>query len=206
MKGAANYQQASESVAPVPVDKFIPNPGRWLGPKVHRIKRHVDLGNITLSTSAITTGGFSFQLSDIPSYTELQALFDLYRIDGVEVSFFSNFTIIGGVVAPARYCTVIDQNSSNGFASFNDAREFETAHVDLVTNPDTRRIVPTFLTGLENDSAATVYGGASRGWLNTSVANVPHYGYRYIFEAFTGAGSPEVRCEAIYYLSLKATK
>lgn len=194
-------------MAPVPRDRFISDAGRWDGPRVHRIKRHVDLGSITLSTSAITTGGFSFQLSDVPSYTELQAMFDLYKIEAVEVSFFTNYVhILGGVVAPCRYCTVVDQNSSNGFGTFNDAREFETAHVDLVVNPDTRKIVPTFLTAMENDSAATVYGGASRGWLNTAVANVPHYGYRYVFEAFTGAATPVARCEAIYYLSLKAAK
>jgi len=182
------------------------NPLSYRG-RTYKFVRNVDLGTITLSTSAITTGGFSFQLSDLPNSSEFQALFDLYRIDAVSVTFTSNYiNILGGGLPPIRYATVVDKNSSGVFATFNDAREFDTAHVDVITFPDTRNILPRYISAVQNDSSATVYGGSARGWLNTSVANVPHYGYRYVFEAFTSANLPSVRCEAIYYLSFRAPK
>jgi len=200
------YAHASVTPAPTPRDEIIASPLSYRG-RTYKFVRNVDLGSIALSTSAITTGGFSFQLSDLPNSAEFQALFDLYRIDAVSVTFTCNYiNLLGGTVAPIRYATVIDKNSSGGFTTFNDAREFDTAHVDVVTFPDTRNIIPRYIMSVGNDSAASVLGGSGRGWLNTSVANVPHYGYRYVFEAFTGAATPTVRCEAIFYLSFRAPK
>jgi hypothetical protein len=185
-------------------------------PTTHHFKRHVDLGNVALSSAGISTNGFSFQLDEVPNYTEFTTLFDLYKIEHVELHMIpsansaNTLTGIGGAINyPPRIATVIDYNSSTGFASFDDARDFESAEVvpAIRRNPIVRKITPKFLTGVEEDGATIVTGGASRGWLNTARADVPHYGFRYVAEQLTSATEfIGFRCEAIYYLSMKAVK
>jgi len=69
--------------------------------KVHFFKRHVDLGTITLSSAGITTQGYSFQLDEVPNYTEFTALYDQYKLSAVAIKFISN----------ARYITVQSNNN-----------------------------------------------------------------------------------------------
>ncbi len=185
-------------------------------PKTHYFKRHVDLGTITFSTAGIVSNGFSFQLDEIPNYTEFTTLFDLYKIEHVEVHMLpgtnsqnNQIGVGGSVTYPPRIATVIDYNSSGAFASFNDARDFESAevHQAIRRDPIVRRLTPRFLTGVEEDGATIVTGGASRGWLNTARADVPHYGFRYVGEALSTATElMGFRCEAIYYLAMRSVK
>lgn len=203
---------ASRALAAVPndgrVDAQIPQ-SIWQ-PMIHRFVRHVNLGTITISTVAITTGGFSFQLSDLPDYADFQTLFDLYRIDFVQVTMYPSATevlpTISSPFVPVRIITAIDLNSSNSFASFNQARDFETARVHLMTKTSTRSIKPRYISVLENDASASVFGGSGVGWLNTSVPNVPHYGYRYAIEQASSTYTLTVNCEAKFYLSMRAVK
>jgi hypothetical protein len=177
----------------------------------------VDLGDVTLSRAGITSAGFSFQLDEIPNYTEFTALFDMYKIEYVEVHILPNVNHAntmtgiptGTMIFVPRLATVIDYNSSGSFASFNDARDFESAEIGPVVRnrPIVRRIAPRFLTGVEEDGSTIVVGGSSRGWLNTVRADVPHYGLRYVAEATSSANVYlGFRCEAIYYLAMKAVK
>lgn len=190
------------------LDAVIPR-SLWF-PHVHHFTRHVNLGTITLSTVAITTGGFSFQLSDLPDYADFQDLFDLYRIDYVEVTMYPSATEVLPTTSlpfvPVRIITVIDLNSSNSFASFNQARDFESSKVHLMTKTSTRAIKPRYISVCENDASASVFGGSGTGWLNTSVPNVPHYGYRYAIEQASTSYTMTVNCEAKFYLSMKAVK
>jgi hypothetical protein len=192
------------------VDELPVSISRWR-PAEHHFKRHVNLGEIALSTSGITSGGFSFQLDEVPNFAEFQSLFDLYKIDYVEVTMIPSANLVGvsGTAAPftaTRIATVTDLNSSNAFGSFDDARDFESCEVHFLTRTKKRSVRPMFLTGVEEDGSTIVVGGASRGWLNTTRADIPHYGYRYVAEQVSSGYTASVRCEAIYYMTFKAVK
>lgn len=209
------YTRYMKRTRPIRVPRNMPR-------SVYMFKRHYDIGTVTLSPSAITTGGFSFQLDEVPNFTEFQELFDLYKIQAVKITAYPAWTLIGPTpvavttsVAPIRWASVIDYNSSGGFASFNDAREFQTCRVNRLTNAMTgsfKRYIyhPRFITGVEEDGSTIVAGGSSRGWLNTTRADVPHFGYRYIFEQVNDPANfyaePTVKFEAIYYFMFKRVK
>lgn len=180
--------------------------------KVHYFKRHVDLGLITLSTGGITTQGFSFQLDEVPNYTEFTALYDQYRLCAVSVKFIpmQNQTLNNSAAVGAnfniRYATVIDYDSSGGFGSFNDAREFTTCKVKSITQYHTRYIKPRIKSANENDSNTIVASGNRKMWLNTAVSNIPHYGLRYVFEQFTANFIAQYKVEAKYYFAFRNVK
>ncbi len=189
-------------------DDVIPY-GIWRS-EPHHFRRHVDLGTITLSTAGITSGGFSFQLDEVPNFAEFQSLFDLYKIEYAEVHMLPSFTNVlpstATTFTTVRVATVIDYNSSGAFATFDDARDFESAQVTDVCAVSARKIHPMYLTGVEEDGSTIVVGGASRGWLNTTRADIPHYGFRYAFEQAPATYSLSVKCEAVYYLTFKSVK
>lgn len=182
--------------------------------RTYMFKRHVDLGSQALSNAATTTGGFSFQLDEVPNFTEFTALYDVYRIAAVKVSCMYNATDIQVQAtvpySTVRWVSVIDFNSSGNLGSFNDAREFQTAVVR--TYPDARKstfsryLKPKFLTGVEDDSSTIVSGGNRKGWLNTAQPDIPHYGYRFFFEQLLSPYTGSVKFEAVYYLMFKQVK
>lgn len=188
----------------------IPKPIRQ---KIHYFKRHVDLGLITLSTAGITSQGFSFQLDEVPNYTEFTALYDQYKLSAVSISFIPMQTYtLNNTTAVAnnfnvRYATVVDYDSSGAFGTFNDAREFTTVKITTITQQQTRYIKPRIKSANENDSSTIVASGNIRSWLNTSIGNIPHYGLRYVFEQFPNAGFVgQMKVEAVYYFAFRNVK
>lgn len=181
---------------------------------VYYFKRYVDLGSVALASAATTSGGFSHQLDEVPGFAEFTSLFDLYRIAAVKVMMIPNIT--EQIQSPAatampviRWVDVVDYNSSGSLASFNDAREFGTAKVHPISaryGYYKRYYKPRLLTAVEDDSSAIVVGGNRRGWLNTASVNIPHYGYRYFFEAMGTNQIVTVKFEAVYYMMFKQTK
>jgi len=106
-----------------------------------------------------------------------------------------------------RFATVIDYDSSGGFGSFNDAREFSTVKVKGITQYHTRYIKPRIKSANENDSSTIVASGNRRMWLNTAVANIPHYGIRYVFEQFPNSTYiAQYKIEAKYYFAFRNVK
>lgn len=184
-------------------------------------KRHVDFGYTSLSRAAVASQGFSFQLNEVPGYTEFTNLFDIYKIAAVQVRCYTSVNTavvaVGAAIPPffpLRWATVIDVNSSGAFTTFDDAREFGTCRVynflDMRTSKTRYIRHPRFITGIEEDGNTIVAGGTSTGWLNTVRSDIPHYGYRYIFEQFNDPTAqlqlPQIGFEAIYYLKFRRTK
>lgn len=200
------YRKTSRAKPTIPRNRSVAN-------SVYFFKRHVRLAAVTLSNAAITTGGFSFQLDEVPNYAEFTALFDQYKIAAVAVTCYfnsNNIQVQSAVPFNAcRWISVIDYNSSGTFAGLDDAREFQTAEIGAY--PDwkakhTRYIKPRIRTVVEDNSASLVAGGNRTGWIDTTVANIPHYGYRYIFEQLTSPYTGNVEFEAVYYMQFKQVK
>lgn len=180
--------------------------------KTYLFKRHVNLGTVALSNAAVTTGGHSFQLDEVPNYQEFTALFDVYRIAAVKISCYVNASDIQVQstipFAVVRWISVIDYNSSGSFGSFDDAREFQSAKMKQFPSPypAKRYLKPKMISSVENDATSIVAAGNKKGWLNTTVANIPHYGYRYIFEQLSSPYTGSIKFEAVYYMMFRQVK
>lgn len=151
-------------------------------------------------------------LADVPNSTEFTSLFDLYRIAKVEfrLLFNANMIQVQATVPmnPIRYATVIDYNSAGSLASLNDAREFKTCQIKMFPfdNEEERVLAPRFISVIEDSALSVVAGGSQTGWLNTSVASVPHYGVRYFVEQLTSPYTGTVSLEARYHLEFREVK
>lgn len=180
--------------------------------KTYMFKRHVDLGTVALSNAAAVSGGISFQLDEVPNYTEFTALFDVYRIAAVKITCYVNASDIqvqsASPFSVVRWISVIDYNSSGSFGSFNDAREFQSSKMSQYPfpYPKSRYLKPKMISSVENDATSIVAAGNKKGWLNTTVANIPHYGYRYIFEQLAAPYTGSIKFEGTYYLMFRQVK
>lgn len=187
-------------------------PRNRMANKTYMFKRHVDLGTVALSNAATVSGGLRFQLDQVPGYTEFTAMFDMYRIAAVKVTCLQNADNIQVQAtvpyAVVRWVSVVDYNSSGTFATLNDAREFQNAKISQFPTqyPKSRYFKPKMVTVVEDSSTSVIAGGNKRGWLNSNVVNIPHYGYRYFFEQLTSPYTGSVKFEAVYYMMFRQVK
>ncbi len=94
-------------------------------------------------------GVINFSLNDLPSYTEFTGLFDLYRIDEIEIEWYPEYTVLsdGGVTSPAvnvQLNTAIDP-AGNLPSAVTDVLQYRTLHATGISKPHKRRFVPSYL-------------------------------------------------------------
>ncbi len=88
-------------------------------------------------------------MNDLPNYTEFTALFDLYRIDEIEIEWYPEYTVLsdGGVTSPAinvQLNTAIDP-AGNTISAVSDVLQFRSLHSTGISKPHKRRFVPSYL-------------------------------------------------------------
>lgn len=185
-------------------------PRKRLTATVYPYKRHVDLGFITTTGSSLESGYFHFQLSDVPSYSEFSALYDMYKLNMVKI-YFIPFTMdnsaSGAAVTDAtqwqNLYTAIDNNSVSAPTSINALRQYQTCKFTRMGKVHKRVIYPRVATMIY-DGATTAYSTNKPGWLNTSYSAVPHYGIKWAFDNATAdVNSKFFRIEAVYYFHFK---
>lgn len=94
-------------------------------------------------------GTFNFSLNDLPSYTEFTALFDLYKIERIEIEWYPEYTVLsdGGVTSPAvnvQLNTAIDP-AGNSVAAVTDVLQYRTLHATGISKTHKRDFVPAYL-------------------------------------------------------------
>jgi len=132
----------------------------------------------------------TFQLSDIPGYTNFTAVWDEYQITGVTLKFVQPFDAsIIGAFNPVTGATtnVIIQPSLLTAADFTDAvtptESILLTHEDCIIHGqmDTPKMVsvkPVPL-GALYQGAFTGYGREDNQWVECNSAGVQHYGLKY---------------------------
>lgn len=104
-------------------------------------------------------GSFNFSLNDLPSYTEFTSLFDLYKIERIEIEWYPEYTVLsdGGVTSPAvnvQLNTAIDP-VGNTPAAVTDVLQYRTLHATGISKRHKRDFVPAYL--LDGISPAACY-------------------------------------------------
>jgi len=178
------------------------------GQKLYLYKRFVGLGTISVSNSIPTYGSYDFSLNDLPNYSELQSLYDMYKINCVKLTFLPQQTqsiSIGSINNPnasARFFSVIDYNDNGTPTSVNELRQYQSCKFTSILRPHKRVIFKPRI----QDNGQTYSPGSP--WVNTSAADQNYFGLKYAIEAMesTTTTSMEYTVEAKYYLSFKCVK
>lgn len=96
-----------------------------------------------------SVGLFNFSLSDLPSNSDFTNLFDMYKIDRVEVTWFPEYTVLSdsGLVSNAvdvQVNTAIAQ-ISNTPTTVNDVLQYKTCVGTGITKVHKRSFQPSYL-------------------------------------------------------------
>lgn len=189
--------------------------GRRVRQPVQYFKRSVYLsGNIVSSvTSDVFTNQF-FALSNVPNNSEFTALYDQYRINGVKVTVIprgNTAEITASSGASTVYqgqstgvFSVIDYDDTTPLANINEACQYQNMKMTRATQQHTRYLVPRFnLQGITNQgTGATGSMMNTRGWIDCTQINVPHFGLKWAFQQNVNYNlSYDVKID--YYLAFK---
>lgn len=179
--------------------------------EVHRFKRSF-LSNSVQGNAAFTpyTSGNTITLSQIPAYTEIVNLFDVYKISYVKIRFFLDYDPSAQTAATSYYpklyfCTDVDDASQP--LSLQEFRERSNTQIRVLTpqRPVTFGWRPNTLQMIYRSLSTTAYVPKWNQWIDTDTADVPHYGYKWAIDYFNNTNYA-VRAEMTVWFQGKNTK
>ncbi len=168
-----------------------------LSSQIYKFKKFVAFSPILNPNSgAITTGGSFFALNQLPGYTDIQAVFDQYRITKVVIHHTSisqgivqASTGANGVNVPPTFLICTDYDDSVAPGTLDVIREYQTCQNKPVNKNFSYTIFPQSSTMVYEGVASTGYATKYGQWLSTNDPAVPHYGVKWGINtnALTGA-------------------
>lgn len=173
--------------------------------KVHYYKRFCSLGIVAADSALDQFFPFSFELNNVPGFSELTQLYDFYKINAVKISFIPTQTMSNSLSTISnnqntRFFSVIDYNDDATVSSLDDLRQYQTCKYTSAFKTHTRYIYKP-----KHSIASYVQ---SSQWCSTAVPTTEWYGLKVGIEAMgsTVSTSMNYRVEATYYLSFKNPK
>jgi len=150
--------------------------------------------------------GYSFSLNDLPNYTEFTALYDMYKINAVKISFIPQMTenislsTVNNPIANARFFSAIDKNDATAPVSLNELREYKTAKWTKLLKTHTRYIHKPMILDSSSYSISP--------WVSTASPSTNYYGIKVGIEQMEATVSTifVYKIEAKFYLSFKNVK
>jgi len=144
-------------------------------------------------------GVFNFSLSDLPSASEFTALFDLYKIESVEIEWTPEYTELTDASALSDAVNVYFNSAidpaGNTPLSVDDVLQYRSLHSTAITKMHKRQFVPAYL--LDGIIPASCY-------ISTASPNSNLFGVVYGIPA-TGVAMT-FRSKATYHLSMAQAK
>lgn len=166
-----------------PNDPPFPRAGAFSN-RIHNVTQTVNFpAAYTTSTTLATSYAKSFQLSDLDQVASFQALFDQYRIMGIEIrvmntsfgSNISNLPLSGGITR-----CIIDYADATALSNVQQAENYQNCLTVECGRPFTRVFTPRAALAAYA-GAFTSYAVAPSGqWFNTASSGVQHYGLKII--------------------------
>jgi hypothetical protein len=146
---------------------------------IHKFERTVDaLFDQTNNGIANTIATINFSLNDLPSYTEFTALYDMYRIDKVEIEFTPEYTELTDAAPVSNAVNVFFHSAVDpagiGITVLDDILQFRTLKSTQIVKTHQRSVVPLVL-----------LGGLTpvQCWLSTASPSTNHYGLNIAIQA-----------------------
>lgn len=135
---------------------------------------------ISMSSTNVETN-FVFMLSDVPGYTNIQALFDEYCIYAVSITFSCTIDAVGSSVVTTshfgRLTTAIDFNSNASAGSEAAVQAYASANTfEIGIDKSVQRFIkPCVLSDVHLSGTGATPAAATRSWISTTSPTITHY-------------------------------
>ncbi len=138
---------------------------------------------------------FNFSLSDLPNYTEFTNLFDMYKIEAIEIEFYPEYTELTDASALSnavnvQFNSAVDQSGQNAPVAYSDVLQYRSCQSTGITKPHKRYFRPAVLLSSAPASCYVSTTSPSTDWWGLQVG-VPPCGVSMTF-----------RSRARFYLSM----
>lgn len=177
------------------------------GQKLYMFQRYTGgLGTLAINNITPTLQAFNFSLNDLPNYTEFTALYDMYKINAIKITFIPqqdtnvSLSSVNNPFGNARFFSAIDYNDSTSPASVDELREYHTCKFTRLLKTHKRYIhKPKIL-----DSSSYTLSP----WIATSAPSTNYFGLKVAVEPMssTVATTMNYSIEAKYYMTFKNVK
>lgn len=192
--------------------------------KVHSFVRWCDkdtqFGSNSPAGSISETGSdqhqsYEFRFSNLTNVTDFTNLYDMYRINKIQLMLEPQFTSNGQFynnlnILSKKIRVVHDYNSNNVLANEDDYLEYSNCKSYSATRQIKITLYPKVNNTVEGNGGAPAYTSlnANKLWLNISNADVPHFGIKaFIPEDISNTeGVLLFKVRAKYWISLKNSK
>lgn len=183
--------------------------------QVHHFTRHCEKVALAGQNSVLYAPYLSFitfQLSDLPAYSEFTALYDQYKINCVVLSWkLMNAPEAQGMQYNASnypeiiYCYDYDTNAPA--STLNQIRERGNCKQKILRPNSYMKMVirPKITTPVFNGALSFAYAVHRPSWIDCTNASVPHFGIQYAIDNFQNPNYV-LTVEAKYYVSFRNTQ
>lgn len=153
-----------------------------------------------------------FALNQLPNYAEFTALFDMFRIKKIEITWIydhnsGDVSTAAGVAANANMglpnlYVVTDYDDATVLSAAADYLQYEPCKITRMDKQVRWTIYPHLAVSAYN-GAWTGYKNEKSGWLDASSANIQHYGCKWAIDAsmcnITAGASVRIGTLNVYY-------
>jgi hypothetical protein len=195
------YQYQASNHADQYVDKFrMPLLG---DNRVYKVIQTVVGTPITSSTSVPVFGAFSYSMNDVNQVASYGAVFDQYRIIGIETSFYPA-TQTNGNTSQGLFYSVIDYDDAASFSSVAAATEYQNCIVNPGYVTFSRSLQPKLdMAAYAGGGVFTSYASMNKQWIDFASSGVLHYGLKYAWSATSSACTMNVSSK--YLIEMRNT-
>lgn len=170
------------------------------------VETGVAADNVIWNQASRSRGYFNFSLSDLPNNGEITAMFNRYKLTGVQLKLIP----IVGTDATAGATTFMDTLAIHVDKSVRGV----PANMDEILEAGNCRIYSGALRPLKiwigKPLAASTIGGVSgmmtNPWLDTDQNAIKHYGVRYAFSQSLASAAVRFQVYATYFLRVRGLK
>jgi len=180
---------------------------RSLKSPVYQFSRNWDYGAIA-KAAADQGAAQSFQLSDLPNYTEFTTLFDSYRIQSVEVIF--DLAVPFSVATTQIWPTIIvwpDYDDATAPATQAIADQVMVAERLQFSNATTqfrRRVVPKLAVSVQSAGPTTVNAvNMPASWIDCGYPSVNHFGMKWWVKNYNTGVSAAINVSYRYHFMMR---
>lgn len=155
---------------------------------IFRVTRILDNGVLQSSTVADVFPTYNFALQYLTAYSEFTALFDQYRIEYVESTFWPTVTSIDaqGAWINSFLLTAVDYDDGNSYSNVNEGLQVATATITPLTKMVTRKFSPRCALAAYSGTFTSYAQASVMQWIDCGSPGVQHYGLK-VAVPLTGA-------------------
>lgn len=172
------------------------------GTKVYKFKRTARLGTLNIASGTGITQAYTFNLAQVPNYSEFVNLYDEYKIIGVKfrMSPWVDSNIQAGTNMGKLYYA-FDPNDDTAWTTVDQALQYNSCKMRNVNSrPWSVYFRPLPRQRLYESGSNDAFG-PYRGWIATTDYSTPHYCLKMISE--TPNTTMSILIHATYYLKFK---